>query len=234
MQDLKGRKAVVSGGGSGIGKAVAQLLQQAGAATAIADVQLPTEPDKASLAYTCDVTQPSSIDALFAQVRQQLGAPDILVCSAGLGIHERLTEGDPDKWQHVLNTNIMGTLRLVRAFAPAMLEAGSGDVVIISSVAARQPYTYGGVYAASKAALEVIAETLRLETLPKLRVTVIAPGVTDTDFFQNTLSGHQTVESIGYGAISPQEVADAVLYALQQPAGASINNITLRPRAQPF
>jgi NADP-dependent 3-hydroxy acid dehydrogenase YdfG len=106
--------------------------------------------------------------------------------------------------------------------------------VFISSVAAHQVYPYGGIYAASKAALEVVAATLRQEVLPNIRVTVVAPGVTDTAFFENTVSGFHTANDIGYGSISPEQVADAVLYALQQPPGVSINYITVRPTGQPF
>ncbi|WP_299754152.1 SDR family NAD(P)-dependent oxidoreductase [uncultured Pontibacter sp.] len=234
MQHLRGKKAVVSGGGAGIGRAIAEQLTQNQITTAIADLHFPEQAPHNALPYTCDVTDATAIDNLFSQVQQQLGTPDILVCSAGQGIHEKLTEGDPAKWQHVINTNLMGTLRMIRAFVPGMVEAGHGDVVLVTSVAAGQAYPYGGVYAATKSALQTIAETLRQEVLPTIRVTAIAPGVTDTSFFENTLSAYQSVESIGYGALSASQVADAVLYALRQPPGVSINHITLRPTAQVF
>lgn len=146
----------------------------------------------------------------------------------------KLTEGDPEKWRQVIDTNLLGVLRLVRAFVPGMLEQGRGDVVFLSSVSARQTYPYGGVYAATKAALEVVAATLRQEVLPTVRVTVIAPGVTDTPFFSHTISGFHTVQDIGFGALSADDVARAVLYALRQPPRVSVNELTLRPTAQPF
>lgn len=232
---MKGRKALVSGGSSGIGRAIAQKLSEAGTQTAVADIAPPdsTSSDRFHT-FRCDVSSGPEVDTLFQQVHQQLGKPDILICSAGRGIHEKLTEGDPEKWRHIIETNLLGALRMVRAFTPGMLEAGHGDVIFLSSVAAQHPYTYGGVYAATKSALEVVAETLRLETLPLLRVTVIAPGVTDTRFFENTVSGYHTAKEIGYGAISPEEVAGAVLYAVSRPPGVSVGNITIRPTAQPF
>ncbi|OKL39924.1 SDR family oxidoreductase [Pontibacter flavimaris] len=234
MQDLYGKRAIVSGGGSGIGRALVEQLTGSGVKTAIADLHLPANLPAGTIPLACDVTDPLSVDALYAEVQRQLGMPSILVCSAGQGIHEKLTEGDPEKWQQVINTNLMGTLRMIRAFVPGMLEAGEGDVVIISSVAAGQAYPYGGVYAATKTALQVIAETLRQEVLPAVRVTTVVPGVTDTAFFEHTLSGVQTVESIGYGALTPGQVADAILYALRQPPGVSVNQLTLRPTAQVF
>lgn len=234
MCTVKGRRALISGGNSGIGSAIVDKLIAAGTQTAIADVSFSDHCSAFALKFLCDVASASDIDALYAKVTEQLGVPDILVLSAGRGIHEKLTEGDPEKWRQIIETNLLGALRMVRAFVPGMLEAGQGDIVFISSVAAHKPYAYGGVYAATKSALEVVAETLRQEVLPTLRVTVIAPGVTETNFFKNTVSGTQTAESIGYGSISPEEVADAVLFSLGQPSGVSINHITLRPTAQLF
>ncbi|WP_347158490.1 SDR family oxidoreductase [Pontibacter chitinilyticus] len=231
---MKERKALVSGGASGIGQAIATRLAQAEVATAVADLQVPDSLPASVCSFRCNVSAAPDVDALFAGVHQKLGTPDILVCSAGQGIHEKLTEGDPAKWQRVIETNLLGTLRLIRAFVPGMLEAGQGDVVLISSVSAGQAYTYGGVYAATKAALEVIAETLRLEVLPTVRVTVVSPGVTDTAFFKNTISGFHTAADLGYGALTPENVAAAVLFALQQPPDVSVNHVTLRPTAQPF
>lgn len=225
--------AVISGGASGIGRAVAEKLTLAGVQVVVADV-VPWNGTAEIDHCLCDVTKPEDIDALYRHVTQTHGHPDVLICCAGRGIHERLTEGDPDKWQAVLDLNIMGTLRLIRAFTPAMLEHGHGDVVITSSVSAGQAYPYGGIYAASKSALNIIAETLRQETLPILRVLTVAPGVTDTRFFENTISGYNTVESIGYGALSAGEVAETVLFALQQPRHVSLNHLTIRPTPQPF
>lgn len=203
--------------------------------TAVADINVPEESASNSLHFfKSDVVSAPATDALYTDINQTIGAPDVLVCCAGRGIHEKLTEGDPEKWKHVIEVNLLGTLRMIRAFVPAMLEAGYGDVVLVSSVAAGQAYTYGGVYAATKSALEVIAETLRLEVLPTVRVSVVAPGVTDTAFFENMISGNQTAESIGYGALPANAVADAVLYALRQPPDVSVNRITIRPTAQPF
>ena len=225
---------MISGGASGIGLAIANKFAAAGAQVAIADITEVERNRENVHAFLCDVSTGKDVDTLFQLVHQQIGVPDILVCSAGRGIHEKLTEGDPEKWRQIIETNLLGSLRMVRAFTPGMLEAGHGDVVFISSVAAAQAYPYGGVYAASKAALEAVAETLRLETLPTLRVTVVAPGVTDTNFFKNTVSGFHTAEDIGFGAIAPEAVADAVLYAVSQPPGVSVGYLTVRPAAQPF
>ncbi|MEJ8801568.1 SDR family oxidoreductase [Pontibacter sp. H249] len=234
MQQLEGKKAVVSGGGSGIGQAIVNKLAACQISTAIADLYIPPDLPSNTHPFICDVTTAPNINALYAGVQEKLGTPTILICSAGRGIHEKLTEGDPEKWQQIININLMGTLRMIRAFVPAMMQAGEGDVILISSVAAGKSFEYGGVYAATKTALEVIAETLRLEVMPKVRVTIVAPGVTDTAFFKNTVSGFHAAEDIGYGALSAEAVADAVIYALKQPHHVSVNNVTIRPTTQPF
>ena len=110
---------------------------------------------------------------------QNTGLPGTLTLNAGKGIHETLTEGDPDKWKSVLDLNVMGVLRYIRSFVPEMISQKQGKVIFMSSVAASKPYTYGAVYSASKAAVEMIAETLRLETLPHVAVTTINAGITD-------------------------------------------------------
>jgi NADP-dependent 3-hydroxy acid dehydrogenase YdfG len=228
MSALQGRRALVSGAASGIGSATLRLLADAGAAV------LGTDKEGADERLVlADLTRPADVDALYVSVRERLGPPDILVACAGIGIAERLTEGDPAKWAHVLDVNVMGTLRLIRAFVPDMLKRG-GDVVIVSSVAARTAYPWGGPYAASKAALEAAAETLRLETLPKVRVTTVAPGVVDTPFFAHMLSGNQSVEEIGFGAVHPEQVAELIAYAVSCPSNMVLNHLTVRPRGQSF
>ncbi|WP_026464319.1 SDR family oxidoreductase [Adhaeribacter aquaticus] len=231
---LTNRNALISGGHSGIGLAVAAKLQAAGAQAAVADISSPNHLPVGITSFSCDITNAAQIDNLYGEVNAHFGHPDILISNAGQGIHEKLTEGDPAKWQKVIELNLLGALRLIRAFVPGMLAAGSGDVVFISSVSAGQAYPYGGIYAATKSALQTVAETLRLEVLPTLRVITIAPGVTDTAFFKNTISGFHTADDIGYGALAPETVADAVLYALMQPPEVSVNHITVRPTLQPF
>lgn len=227
---LQARRALVSGAASGIGRATLAHLQALGAdvmGTDIApgDTQVPL--------VLADLSNPAAIDALFATTQAQLGTPDILVSCAGVGIHERLTEGDPAKWAQVMEVNVLGALRLIRAFVPGMLAEG-GDVVIVSSVAAATAFPWGGPYAASKAALEMLAETLRLEVLPTVRVTTLAPGVVDTAFFAHMVSGNQSVEEIGFGALSAEQVAELVAYAVSRPSNMALNHLTVRPRGQTF
>lgn len=230
MTLLQSRRAVVTGAASGIGKATAIALRAMGAETMGTDI-VPSEDDS-SLIHA-DLGNPEDIEALFATVQETMGAPDILVSCAGLGIHERLAEGDPAKWTRVMDVNALGALRFIRAFVPGMLRAG-GDVVLVTSVASHTAYPWGGPYAASKAALEMAAETLRLELLPTVRVATIAPGAVDTPLLDRMLSGNQPVEETGPGVLQAEQVAELIAYIVSRPANMAISHLTVRPRAQAF
>jgi NADP-dependent 3-hydroxy acid dehydrogenase YdfG len=226
--------ALVTGGCSGIGKAIAEKLKEEGVKVIVADIAASNIEENEIIYRKCDVTNAKDVDKLYDYVAHQHGHPNIMILNAGQGIREKLSEGDPEKWQKVIHTNLMGPLRCIRAFTPAMLEKRQGNVVFISSVSANQPHAYGGIYSATKTALEVVAETLRLETLPYLNITVVSPGIVDTRFFKNEISGETTIEDLGMGAISPPEIAEDVWYALNKKEGTGINKIITRPVLQNF
>lgn len=234
IKNKNSKIALVTGGSSGIGRAIAEKLSKEGIRVIVADVTETTNTSQNFEFISCDVGNEKDIRDLYSRTTENYGHPDYLILNAGRGIQEKLTEGDPEKWKKVLDTNIMGSLRCIRAFTPHMMEQKSGNVVFISSVSANQPHPYGGIYSASKTALEVIAETLRLETLPYINVTVVSPGIVDTAFYEHQISGNNSVEKMGMGAISPEEIAEDVWYALNKKPGTSINKIITRPTLQNF
>ena len=227
------KTALVTGGSNGIGRAIVKKLANEGIKVVVADLQ-ENKDNSEAIFRKCDVSKKEDIAALFSWMNENTGLPEILILNAGPGITEKLTEGDPEKWEYILNVNLMGALRCIRAFVPNMLEQKLGQVVFISSVSANQPHPYGGIYSASKTALEIIAETLRQETLPSVKVTVVSPGIVETDFFRNQVSGTSSIEEIGMGSISAEEIAEDVWYALSKKNGACINKITTRPVLQTF
>ena len=230
-QDTRAKTALISGGGQGIGFAIAQKFTEENIEVVVADKTV--DKKHSWKEKKCDVGNPADIAKLYKWTKKIIGIPDILVISAGQGIHERLTEGDPEKWQEIMDVNLMGALRCIRAFVPEMVARKRGKVIVVSSVSAYTPYPYGGVYCASKTALEIIAETLRLECLPLVQVTIVRPGITDTDFFRKEISGNRTVETMGMGFISPEEIAEDVLYAISADS-TCINLIMRRPIGQAF
>lgn len=231
---FKHRTALITGGSSGIGNSLVKKFSQEHIKTAFVDVNAPDAEVEHSVFYKTDISTASRVQEVYENVIQDIGVPDILVCNAGKGIHEKLKDGDPEKWIHIFQTNVFGALRVIRAFLPQMFERGKGDVVFVSSVSSSKPYSGGGIYSATKASIDIIAETLRLEVQPEIRVTTVSPGVVDTDFFKNIISGTQTSESIGWGALTPDDIANAVFYAIDQPHNVAINNIVIRPVAQPM
>jgi NADP-dependent 3-hydroxy acid dehydrogenase YdfG len=231
---LVGRHVLVTGGASGIGRAIAERLAGRGARVVVADKRPVDPPLEGVVGMEADVTDPEAVEQLRREVERRGGPVDVLVSNAGRGVHERLAEGDPAKWAKILETNVLGALRIVRAFLPGMLERGDGDVVFISSVAADRAYEWGGIYSASKAALERIAESLRLEVRPDLRVMTVAPGVVDTAFFERSVGGQPGPEEIGAGALEAGEVADAVVYGLCRPEDVAVNRLVVRPTGQAF
>ncbi|GAB6060027.1 SDR family oxidoreductase [Desulfonatronum parangueonense] len=228
------RTAVVTGGSSGIGNSLVRKFRDEGIVTAFADIAVPREEIQGAAFYQVDIADPVQVCGFINDVGDSLGIPDIIVCNAGRGIHELLKEGDPENWEMIFRINVFGALRIVRGFLEGMLQKGHGDIVFISSVSSRRPYIGGGVYAATKAAIDMIAETLRLEVQPVIRVTNVAPGVVDTPFFVNIIHGDQTPESIGWGALEPDDVAEAVCFAISRPPGVAVNNLVIRPVAQPM
>lgn len=220
--------AIITGGSSGIGQEICRKLSEAGYHVINADVEKPKKEQKNVQHISCDITKASEVDKLAAEVGRYSG-PGVLVLNAGRGIHQKLREGNPEEWAHILDLNLMGNLRVLRVMLPFMQQ---GHIIFTSSVSAETTYPWGGIYGASKAALETIAETLRLEEQPGIKVGVIRAGVVDTNFFNSMISGSQTVETIGWGAVSAEEIAEAVLFMLKQKDNTAVNAITIRPAPQ--
>lgn len=224
--------ALVTGGSNGIGKAICSKLSENGITVINADITAPEISRNYIIYKHCDVTKGKDVDELFLWMKQNAGLPDVLVINAGKGIHEKLTEGDPEKWLDVIQTNIMGALRCIRAFVPSMQSKKEGKIIFISSVSADKIYPYGGVYSATKTALEVIAETVRIEADPSIGITVIRAGITDTDFFKNHPA--KTAGAIGQGSLNSIDIADEVWHAINNRKAAQIQRITIMPQEQSF
>ncbi len=183
---LTGHAAVVTGAGSGMGQSCALALAAQGVTVWGLDVDegglASTRDEAASLAgavhaLACDVTD----DASVATAAAQLGACDVLVNAAGIGRAGTLMDVDMADWQRVLDINLTGYLRTVRAFAPAMVERGSGTLIHIASISARHPQPGSGAYSASKAAVAVMSQQLAYELGPHgVRSNTVSPGLVRT------------------------------------------------------
>lgn len=225
------KMAVITGGSSGIGLAISGRLASENYNVINADIQPPVANLGNSIRHlACDITKAGDVAGLSRMVQRE-GKPDVLILNAGRGIHEKIRDGDPEKWVEIVNINICGTLRILRAVLPFM---DSGNIIFISSVSAGNPHPYGGIYSCTKSAINVIADTLRLEEQPDIKVTVISPGIVNTPFFDNMLSGSHSIETIGQGALDPKAVADTVMFILSRHSKTTLNNISIRPSDQKF
>jgi len=234
---LDGQVAVVTGGGRGIGAAIARKLADMGASTVICGRSRPPLDVTANRirnaggrceALQCDVSDWKSVQEFAAQVRRSFGRTDVLVNNAGIGAFSApLHELPPEAWDKVLNTNLRGPYFMIRAFAPTMIEAKHGDIINISSLAGKNALPNGAAYAASKWGLNglsySVAEELRAH---KIRVTVICPGSTQTD-----LSPHAGKDS--GRMLQPEDVAHIVEMVLTQAPQSFASEILLRPTQKP-
>ncbi|MFV8319643.1 SDR family NAD(P)-dependent oxidoreductase [Mycobacterium sp. 23] len=176
------RTAVVTGGGSGIGLAVAQRLRADGRAVATIDLK-PSDDD---LCYTADVTDRSQIDAALSAIRERLGPVTILVNAAGLDGFKRFTNITFEDWLRVIDVNLHGVFHMIQAVLPDMLDAGWGRIVNISSSSTHSGVPYMSHYVAAKSAVNGLTKSLALEYGPSgITVNAVPPGFIDTPMLRN-------------------------------------------------
>jgi 2-hydroxycyclohexanecarboxyl-CoA dehydrogenase len=173
---------VVTGGGSGIGLAVAQRLRADGRNVATIDLK-PSDDD---LCYTADVTDRSQIDAALSEIRERLGPVTILVNAAGLDGFKRFTNISFEDWQRVIDVNLHGVFHMIQAVLPDMLEAGWGRIVNISSSSTHSGVPLMSHYVAAKSAVNGLTKSLALEYGPSgITVNAVPPGFIDTPMLRN-------------------------------------------------
>lgn len=176
------RTAVVTGGGSGIGLAVAQRLRADGRNVATIDLK-PSDDD---LCYTADVTDRAQIDAALSAIRDRLGPVTILVNAAGLDGFKRFTNITFEDWQRVIDVNLHGVFHMIQAVLPDMLDAGWGRIVNISSSSTHSGVPYMSHYVAAKSAVNGLTKSLALEYGPSgITVNAVPPGFIDTPMLRN-------------------------------------------------
>jgi NADP-dependent 3-hydroxy acid dehydrogenase YdfG len=239
---LAGKTAIVTGASSGIGEATARLLAGAGCNVVLAARReerlrdLAAELGEVALAAPTDVTDPAACAALVARTVERFGSLEILINNAGVGLYGSIPEGAPEDWRKMFDVNVLGVLYTTRAAVRHMLARGSGDIVFVSSLAGRRvPAPDGTVYAATKHAITAVAEGLRMDVHDKgVRVVNVEPGLVRTEFPENSYPDAQEYyANKGFSPLEADDVAAAVVYALQQPARVSVNEVVVRPTEQP-
>lgn len=227
---------LITGASSGIGAATARAAAVAGFHLALvarrADRLNALALETGALAVQGDVTRQDDLDDAVTRAVKEFGQVDAVFANAGVFHRGSLADGNPDEWADVINVNLTGVFRTVRAVLPHMIERGSGDVIMTSSIAGRVVYPGGGIYSATKFALYAVAEALRKETHSKgVRVSVIAPGYVANELWGDGSSTPDAwaAEADKGEALLSADIAAAVVYALQQPHNVNIADMLVLP-----
>lgn len=234
--DLPGALALVTGAGSGIGRATSLALARKGARVLAVDIDADAAGKTAlacdeagapeAHAFACDVADPGAVQALADQVHERWHALDVLVNNAGVGMSGRLGEMALDDWRWLRSINLDGVVHGCHAFGPAMVERGRGHVVNLSSGLGFTPRGTEPAYCTSKAAVLSLSQCLRADWRPRgVSVTAICPGVIDTPIIGATrflgdqadpASRARTAKVFRRFGHKPETVADAILRAIRQ------------------
>lgn len=236
---LSGRTAVVTGASSGIGLAVAQSLARAGM-NLVLGARSAEKLDAAAralggvaTAVVTDVTSEADTAALVRAAVDLHGGIDVLVANAGVYIGGEFAGGDLHEFLHLIDTNVGGVIRTVHAALEHMVRAGTGDIVITSSISGHQAIYWEPVYTASKHAVQALTHALRRQLVGSgVRVGAVAPGIVLNDLWK--VSDDEAVAAgveAGTGLRS-EDVADAVVYMLTRPRHVNIRDLVLLPTNQ--
>jgi NADP-dependent 3-hydroxy acid dehydrogenase YdfG len=243
MSGIEGKVIAITGASSGIGEATALLLAERGAKLVLgarrldrlAALAAPINAAGGEAVYAAtDVRNRDDLTALVALARERFDRLDVLVNNAGIGPISPLDDLRVEEWEQMLDVNVRGVLYGIAAALPVFREQGSGQFVNTASTAAHRIVPSMAVYAATKTAVRVISEGLRQEAGDKLRVTVVTPGVTRTDFADDISDPDIKAQIAASKALGmpPDAIARAIAFAIEQPDGVDVGEIIVRPTAQ--
>lgn len=241
---IENKIVAITGASSGIGKAIALKLSKLSARLILggrrmAPLEKVEDEIKSSggeaLCIKTDVRHKADLENLVNAAVRKYGRLDVLINNAGVAQLSRIDELDIDGWEEMIDINLKGVLYGMAAAIPVFRQQQSGHIVNIISTAGIKIVPTQGVYAATKNAVRTITEAYRQESDGTVRITGISPGMVKTDFANNMKNAairsviSQTMEQL---AIEPDAVADAVLYAISQPADVELGDIVIRPARQ--
>jgi NADP-dependent 3-hydroxy acid dehydrogenase YdfG len=244
MSDVKGKVVAITGASSGIGEAAGRLLAASGAKVLLgarrldrlgaiaADIRKNAgEVDVQAI----DVSKREDLALFVKKAQDRFGRLDVLISNAGLMPLSPLDELKVDEWDRMIDVNIKGVLYGIAAALPVFRKQGSGHFINVSSVAGHRVAPNSAVYSGTKFAVRAISEGLRQEAGDKIRVTIISPGAVESELAE-TISNpdlKKRIEDFRKMAIPAEAIASAMAYAIGQPGNVDINEILIRPTAQP-
>jgi NADP-dependent 3-hydroxy acid dehydrogenase YdfG len=246
QKGLAGKVIAITGASSGIGEAAARFLATKGSkvvlgARRIENLRTIAEEIQSAGGEVCftslDVTQREQLEKFIQFAQAQFGRVDVLVSNAGLMPLSLLEQLKVEEWDGMIDVNLKGVLYGIAAALPVFKAQNSGHFVNITSVADRWVGPTSTIYSATKHAVRVVSEGLRQEMDDTIRVTIIAPGATESEL-PNTISDSEmkktVIEQFRLDLIPAEAIARAIAYAVEQPADVDVNEIVVRPTAQKF
>src|SRR6266481_6621931 len=244
MPGIEGKVVAITGASSGIGEATALLLAERGAKLVLGArgldrlealaAGIANQGGEVSYAPT-DVRRRDDVCALVKLACERYGKLDVLINNAGIGPISPLDDLRVDDWENMIDINIKGVLYGIAAALPVFRKQGFGHFVNTASTAGIMVNPNMAVYAGTKFAVRAISEGLRQEAGDKLRVTIISPGFVNTNFTESMTSPEikgQIRDSMDKMGISPDAIARAIVFAIEQPADVDVGEIIVRPTAQ--
>ena len=244
MSAIEGKVVVVTGASSGIGEATAKLLAAKGAHVVLgarrtdrleALAEAISAKGGSVRIRTLDVVDRADMQAFVDFARAEFGRVDVIVNNAGVMPLSPLASLKLDEWDRMIDVNIRGVLHGIAAVLPGMQAQGSGQIINMSSIGGHTVSPTAAVYCATKFAVRAISDGLRQET-DKIRVTVICPGVTESELADSISdeTGRNEMKEFRRIAIPAEAIARAVAFAIEQPADVDVSEIIVRPTASPF
>lgn len=247
MESLMNKNVFITGASSGIGEACAHAFAYEGANLIISARRFEKVEELANvirekydvkvLALKIDVTDYGMVEKAVSELTDEWKNIDILINNAGKGLGlEKMYEDDPNSWDEMIDTNIKGALYVIKAVVPGMVERKSGHVINLGSIAGHEPYPKGGVYCATKHALDAITKSLRMDVIDKnVKVSTIDPGMVETNFGEIRFYGDKEKAANVYKGVKPlvaEDIAETIVFIATRPAHVNINEIIIMPHVQ--
>jgi 3-oxoacyl-[acyl-carrier protein] reductase len=230
MPNMTGKVAIVTGSTKGIGRAIAERMINEGASvvvcarTASAVDEVVERLGEQAIGIPCDVADPVACQRLVDQVIERLGRIDVLVNNAGFGIFKSIAEMTIEEWRRQIEVNLGGVFYMSKAALPHLIATGDGFIVNIGSLAGRNFFAGGTGYNASKAGLLAMSEAMMLDIrYDDVRVSIVMPGSVNTNFRGKVQTSERS------WPLEPDDCALAVMHLLEQPKGAHVSKIEMRP-----
>ncbi|EGL16771.1 MULTISPECIES: SDR family oxidoreductase [unclassified Paenibacillus] len=243
MSEINGKVVVITGASSGIGEATAKLLASRGAHVVIgarrvekleALASLIEAEGGSALYQQLDVTNIGQMQAIIRLAQNRFGRVDVVVNNAGVMPLSPLEALKIDEWNRMIDVNIRGVLHGIAAGLPIMKEQQSGHMINVASIGAYAVTPTAAVYCATKYAVRAITEGLRQEVGSNIRVTLVSPGVTESELAESISDeeAKEMMKTYRRDALPASAIARAITYAIEQPAAVEVNELVVRPTAQ--